>query len=428
MSHLTSEQVLALAPDAASAKAARGLATPGVWVTLGQHETALWGECKGSGKAPYRTQVDLSGPAFRCSCPSRKFPCKHGLGLLLLLATQPHLAAPSAPPPWVEEWLTSRAAAATRRETQAAKPAASGSAERNRAAREGRVAAGLAELQLWLEDRMRAGLGAFQAEAPAACATFAARMVDAQAPGVARLLRNLGTRAATGTGWQGRMLDLMARLHLLAKAYTILDSLPPEAQADVRTTLGFTLSQEEVLAHAVGLRDHWVVLGRQVEDEEHLRVQRTWLWGAQSHRPALLIEFSAGGQPLDQSLIAGSTLDAELVFYPSAAPLRALVRMRHATPTPTPMLPGMSLYAALGNYAAALAANPWLERYPLLVGPCQLGHADAAWHLHDAEGRTLPLPPRYTEGWALAAQTGGQPCTFAGVWNGEWLVPLRWSA
>jgi uncharacterized Zn finger protein len=25
--------------------------------------------------------VDLSGPAFRCTCPSRKFPCKHGLAL-----------------------------------------------------------------------------------------------------------------------------------------------------------------------------------------------------------------------------------------------------------------------------------------------------------------------------------------------------------
>jgi len=29
----------------------------------------------------------LSEPAFKCSCPSRKFPCKHGLGLLLLYAS-----------------------------------------------------------------------------------------------------------------------------------------------------------------------------------------------------------------------------------------------------------------------------------------------------------------------------------------------------
>ena len=43
----------------------------------------LWGLCAGSGKNPYQTIVDLSGPAYKCSCPSRKFPCKHALGLLL---------------------------------------------------------------------------------------------------------------------------------------------------------------------------------------------------------------------------------------------------------------------------------------------------------------------------------------------------------
>ncbi|MBD0269487.1 MAG: SWIM zinc finger family protein, partial [Cyanobacteria bacterium Co-bin8] len=82
----TPEQVLALAPDAASAKNGRGLAIGHKWFTLGTHQSAVWGECQGSGKNPYRTQIDLSEPAFRCSCPSRKFPCKHGLALFLLLA------------------------------------------------------------------------------------------------------------------------------------------------------------------------------------------------------------------------------------------------------------------------------------------------------------------------------------------------------
>lgn len=34
-------------------------------------EAAVWGLCQGSGKDPYQTQIDLIGPAFRCSCPSR---------------------------------------------------------------------------------------------------------------------------------------------------------------------------------------------------------------------------------------------------------------------------------------------------------------------------------------------------------------------
>ena len=83
---LTIDEVLALAPDAASAKSARGLTSTGQWPLLGSDASSVWGECQGSGARPYQTQVDLSGPAFKCSCPSRKFPCKHGLALMLIRA------------------------------------------------------------------------------------------------------------------------------------------------------------------------------------------------------------------------------------------------------------------------------------------------------------------------------------------------------
>ena len=79
--NLTMEQITALAPDAASVKAGRGLVNSAKWPTLGQSANALWGECQGSGSKPYQVSVDLGGPAFKCTCPSRKFPCKHGLGL-----------------------------------------------------------------------------------------------------------------------------------------------------------------------------------------------------------------------------------------------------------------------------------------------------------------------------------------------------------
>ena len=105
---LTLEEVTALAPDDASAKAARGLLSPARWPLLGASAQAAWGECQGSGSRPYQTQVDLSGPAFRCSCPSRKFPCKHGLALLMLRAQDASRFADGEPPAWVAEWLASR--------------------------------------------------------------------------------------------------------------------------------------------------------------------------------------------------------------------------------------------------------------------------------------------------------------------------------
>ena len=135
-------RVLALAPDASSLRAAQPLASGRSWPLTGaaggaadgaEDGTAdrgaddgakaadgsvLWGECLGSAAAPYRTAVDLSGPAYRCSCPSRKFPCKHALALLLLWSDGV-VAAGGDPPEWVRDWLASREAAASARRRSA---------------------------------------------------------------------------------------------------------------------------------------------------------------------------------------------------------------------------------------------------------------------------------------------------------------------
>src|SRR5690349_16661597 len=102
----TAPTVEALAPDTASMAAARRLARPGPWSETGHDERAVWGLCKGSGARPYQTQADLTGPAWKCSCPSRKLPCKHALALLLRFAAGDVPAG--APPEWVGEWLEAR--------------------------------------------------------------------------------------------------------------------------------------------------------------------------------------------------------------------------------------------------------------------------------------------------------------------------------
>ncbi|WP_146063453.1 SWIM zinc finger family protein, partial [Streptomyces sp. SM11] len=100
------EQVLALAPDDASRKAGTRLGAAGPWTGTGRDATGgvVWGLCKGSGSTPYRTVVDTTGPAYSCSCPSRKFPCKHALGLLLLRASDDAAFRPGEPAGWAAAW------------------------------------------------------------------------------------------------------------------------------------------------------------------------------------------------------------------------------------------------------------------------------------------------------------------------------------
>ena len=103
----TTDQVLALASDSASRKAGSKLATPGPWSGTGSsREGMVWGLCRGGAGTPYRTAVDVapavggSGPAYTCSCPSRKFPCKHALGLLLLWAGGEEAVPTGREPKW----------------------------------------------------------------------------------------------------------------------------------------------------------------------------------------------------------------------------------------------------------------------------------------------------------------------------------------
>jgi len=428
---LNADQILALAPDAGSAKAGQGLASRRKWLALACSDRAAWGECQGSAREPYRTQIDLSEPAFRCSCPSRKFPCKHGLGLFLLLASEPAAFDRGAPPPWVAEWLNRRDQSAAQRDPKPA-PALVADPQKKRvaaqaktaAAREAKVAAGVEELGRWLRDLMRQGLAGAQSRPYSFWESVAARMVDAQAPGLARMVRALAGLPASGEGWQARLLEQLALLHLLLEGYRRIETLPIGTQADVRTAIGWSQNQDDLL-NSAGLRDRWLILGQRVEDEDNLRVQRTWLWGEACARAALILAFAAPGQPLDRSLAPGTAMDAELVYFPGAYPLRALVQQRHGLPASLGSSAGYAdLHAATAAYSAALTALPWLDRFPMplqAVTPFRLGER---WALRDGAGRMLPLAPGFAHGWRLLALSGGRPLALFGEWNGVALLPL----
>lgn len=193
------------------------------------------------------------------------------------------------------------------------------------------------DLRLWLKDLVRKGLAAAAQEPASFWESSAARLVDAQAPGAARLVREMGEAVNVGPGWQDSLLARATRVYLLAKAYANLAAQPPQRQADIRGLLGWTLSAEELQA-LPAQADRWAVLARTVEMEDRLRVQRTWLWGAQSGRPALVLNFAHGTAVLDVSLSPGSWVGASVAYFESAWPLRAIARPKIPTRPPTARL------------------------------------------------------------------------------------------
>ncbi len=424
----TSEQILALAPDASSAKSGKTLATPRKWSSLGRDDRSVWGECQGSGAKPYQTQIDLSEPAFKCSCPSHKFPCKHALGLFLLLADQPAAIQSSTPPDWVIEWLANRDERARKqieKKEQPPKPVDVEAQTKRAAKREAKIEAGIDELETWLCDLVRGGLAKAQTQPGSFWNNPAARLVDAQAPGLARRVRELATIPASGAGWQERLLDRIGSLHLLISGYRRLETLSTEMQLEIRTQIGWTQNQDEVLAQP-GVRDRWLVLGQRNTEEDHLRTQRIWLWGTQTQRAALILNFAYGTQPFsDISLIPATTVEATLVYFPGAYPLRALLKERARDAQAINALPGHALVKdAHAAYADILTQQPWLEQFPLTLQDVVPVQRNQRWFLRDRESRVLPLAAAFNKSWHLLALSGGQPLTLFGEWNGNDLLPL----
>ena len=428
-SRWSADQVRALAPDPASLQAATRLAAPRSWAGTGARGDLLWGLCAGSGKSPYQTVVDLSGPAYQCSCPSRKFPCKHALALLIAWAAGD---VPDArePADFAASWKAgrkTRAKAASQPRGEKDEKAA-----RRAEQRATRVGSGLEELELWLCDQVRTGLSGAAGAGYRHTQAVAARMVDAQASGVAGTLRRISALPATGEGWPGRLLAEYGQLHLLARAYAGLDTLPGDLAAVVRSRVGFPVPREDVLA-TPALRDRWHVLAVRDLLDASVPARRIWLRGASSGRFALLLLFSPSGafaaHPEGAGLAAGIGLDADVHFYPGAPPLRALVGARHGDPQPIgePSEAG-TVRAAIEAFTSALEQDPWLSEVPALLAGVPVRDGDR-WELVDAAGDGVPLLTWGVHIWPLLAVSGGAAVPVAGEWTSNGLVPLTtWQA
>ncbi|HEY5834348.1 SWIM zinc finger family protein [Streptomyces sp.] len=433
----TADQVLALAPDAASRKAGARLATPVPWSGTGVAGTAVWGLCKGSGSKPYQTAVDIAGPAFRCTCPSRKFPCKHAIGLLLLWAegaAGPVTAA--VEPDWVEQWTSARRKKAEAAESSApraaAGPADPDAAKRRSDRRAVRVEGGAAELEQRLTDLLRGGLAGADRAGYQQWDEIAARMVDAQAPGLASRVRELGAVVATGGDWPSRMLEETALLHLLTRGFLGREQLPAPLAETVRTRVGFTVDTAELLA-GPSVRGRWLILAQYDTADDRLTTRRIWLHDEDAGRFALLLSFGAAGRAPELTLPVGTVLDAELAYHPAAVPLRAALGTRHTTHVPDRTPAGAAVSPALTSYGTALADDPWLDAWPVLLSSVVPLPGPDRWQLADAtteDALPVTMPPSGMSGlWRLAAISGGHPLTVFGELGPTGLRPLTaWSS
>ena len=401
MPRWTEAQVTKLAPDDSSVTAARRLTNPALWSDTGSTEILVWGKCQGSGKSPYQVSVDLAGPAFRCSCPSRKFPCKHALALLLLwvrgggaVADAEQAAA------FAQEWADGRAEkSVTRQPRNEGQPDPVAQAKRL----EDRLAlmtAGLDDFSVWLRDLVRAGTAAARQQPYGWWDETAARLVDAQLPGLAEQVRTMAGDVHRREDWADHLLAASGRWWTATRAWTMRDALDRDGFADLRAYLGWPQPTAEVRA-ADTRTGTFEVLGGHRSDDGRLQQQRTWLRDQATGDLLVVLDFSAGMTPMATPQLAGTVITTAVSRYPGTAPRRVLFAEDPvATGTVTSLDRAGSVADALARRAERLAAGPWRDRVPVTLAGVTVVTGDRL----DCPGRRRrPARPRRRRRRALAA-------------------------
>ena len=431
MARWTEARVTKLAPDESSVTAARKLLNPALWSETGSTDILVWGKCQGSGKTPYQVSVDLVGPAFRCSCPSRKFPCKHALALLLLwVKGSGDVADVGQVAGFAQEWADERAQKndqrAGRSETRTSRAGAPPDPAAQAKRLEERLAlmtAGLEDFGRWLCDLVRTGTAAARQQPYSWWDTTAARLVDAQLPGLAEQVRDMGSQVHRRDDWADHLLATCGRWWTATRAWTLRESLDRDAMADLRAYLGWAQPSAEVKA-ADSLSGSYLVLGGHRTDDGRLRQQRTWLRDEVSGELLVVLDFSAGVAPMATPQLAGTVLSVTVSRYPGTPPRRALFATepvvtgsRAALPTPA------DVETAQEARAERLGSTPWSDRVPVVLGQVTAVAGDRP-AVVDPSGHRLDLADDDTSVWPLLAITGGHPADVFGELTGGRFRPL----
>ncbi len=418
------EKLVQIAPDQPTLERARRLLARGRWPELATNRRFIWGACMSRGVRRHQVAVDLEEETFYCNCPSPKHPCKHAIALLIrYLEPSDDWLLTTETPLWLRQWQQRRQQPQSEEARREAERQNALQRARNRDARLQLMQSGVDQLDIWLNDLLRQGLAAAYGMPEIQWEAFAKNMVDAKLGGVARKIRHLGRQLQQEDEY-GRALEMIGDLYLFAQAFRRQEYLPAGMVREVLSFAGMSTKKNEVLARS-GITDRWLVIGQMTGQEEDLRFRRSWLLGAQQGAFALLLDFAWGEQSFDIDWKAGQQLEAELAYYPSSYPLRALVKSYAPIHQVFETRAGYNnLNAMADSFAEANAAHPWIFRFPVLLNESIPVYEGEQWRLIDQNRKAISLRAFPETGWKLLAASGGSPIRLFGEWDGQALNPL----
>ena len=401
-----SKTIEQLSPDAATLQKSRIFAALNRWSDLGSSGELVWGEVAGSSGKIYKTIIRVGEyPLLNCNCPSRKRPCKHSLGLYEL-HSKGDVPEKIEPPDWGEQWL--------KQQHRKSKPEASDTAQVNEK-RLGEMQGGMRDLELWLQDIMERGLGSLDQDQ---CNEMASRMVDQRLSGIGRRLRSMGQMFSGGVDWPQKVLGSIGNLYLLCRAFAGYEKLEPVMQHHILQLGGLNVRKDSVL-QGEAVKDRWTALGIVEGQEDQILFRKVFLLGKQSGRFGLLLDFAHQSMELPGSWDLGACFDGAVCYYPSAYPLRILIKENTPLHIPRVVPNGFMTWSALmEDYESVLETDPWLMAFPAILEEMHVKMLEDQLYLIDHEQNAFPAGCPNLDPWQLLASSAGNPIRVFGEWTG----------
>src|SRR4030095_7650286 len=142
-------------------------------------------------------------------------------------------------------------------------------------ARQLKVSDGIEELNAWLKDIIRNGIISIPEQGSAFFENMSRRVIDAQAPGLAGMVRSLGETNFYTEGWPRQFMDQLLRIYIITEGFKNNIAVNELVQEDIKTWIGFTQNQDE-LKEQNGILDTWLVLGKQTSEVDAITTEKFW--------------------------------------------------------------------------------------------------------------------------------------------------------
>lgn len=430
---LTEENILTLAPSGTAIEKAKPFAKSKKWRNLQTNEKVIWGECKSSGATYYKTVFHLQKHQFHCNCPSRVFSkenrgklCKHVLALGMLFLDNPNAFKfiPKSPPDWVGDWLENPKKYLPQNEKTAEQEHQL--AQQRMKTREKRLfqmEEGFNELSIWLEDIMRQGLAILDGQSEEIFNEISERMVNAKLGSLGRRIRNLSLIVGQ-KDWHEKVLTEIGEIYLLVKGFKNLEKLPPLLQQELLSVSGINFKKEE-LAQLEGIKDTWFIIGQtEGTDDANLFYRRTWIVGKNTQEMGMILDFAWGANPYEHTWKVGNQFFGEIVFYPSAYPMRVLVKKQESTVSEIVVKGFENFHDFSNKYAEAIGQNPWLSLFPAFLEKVIPVYQKDQFFIVDTYKNMIPIIEKDGLCWKMLALSGGQPIHIFGQFDGKNFEPF----